>query len=77
MVNMLNDQFDGGELSFSYIDTEADNSLSTYPAIEQVIMNGYTFPVTVINDTPYLAGALDYIAVTEIINDLRQSSKAV
>jgi hypothetical protein len=36
-------------------------------------MNGYSFPITVINETPYLAGALDYMAVSEIIDDLRQS----
>jgi disulfide oxidoreductase YuzD len=74
MVDMLQRQFADSELSFTYIDTEKNDSLSVYPTIEQVIMNGYSFPVTVINETPYLAGALDYMAVTDIINDLRQSS---
>jgi len=69
MVDYLSKEFEKGQVNFSYIDTEG-HELSEYPLIEKVIMNGYSFPVTVINDTPYLAGAIDAQAVSEIIQDI-------
>lgn len=59
----------GQAITFSFIDT-TDKDLAAFPEIEKVIMHGYSFPVTVINDTPYLAGAIDRQAVAEIINDI-------
>lgn len=69
MVDYLSKDFDDSQVNFSYIDTEG-HELSEYPVIEKVIMNGYSFPVTVINDTPYLAGAIDAQAISEIIQDI-------
>ena len=73
MVDILKGKYKEDEISFSFVNTE-DQSLVDFPAIERVIMNGYSFPITVINETPYLAGALDAQAVTEIIDDLRQAT---
>ena len=69
MAARLRAKYEPEEVSFSFINTEG-KSLSEYPDIEKVIMNGYSFPITVINDTPYLAGAVDGDAVEEIIAEI-------
>ena len=70
MIALLKNRYNEDDINYSFINTENQN-LADYPAIERVIMNGYSFPIIVINDTPYLAGALDFQAVAEIIDEMR------
>ena len=72
MVAMMRQKYAPEEVSFAFINTEG-KSLSVYPDVEKVIMNGYSFPITVINDTPYLAGAVDGDAIEEIIGEINGS----
>lgn len=69
MVEFLGIRY-GESVSFKFINTD-DGSISDYPEIEKVIMNGYAFPITEINNTPYLAGAVDPDAIMEIIAEIR------
>ncbi len=73
MVSLLTPKYAEGEIAFQFVNTEG-KSLSDYPEIEKVIMNGYSFPITVINDTPYLAGAVDPDAVEEIIIEINDAA---
>jgi len=70
MVANMREKYGETEVSFAFINTEG-KSLSDFPEIEKVIMNGYSFPITVINETPYLAGAVDGDAVEEIIQEIQ------
>lgn len=58
------------QLNINYIDTGGIN-LSAYPAVEKVIRAGYSFPITVINGTPCLAGVISLDSITEIISEMQ------
>jgi disulfide oxidoreductase YuzD len=74
MVDIVSKKFNPDEVEFKFTDT-TEKDLAEFPIIERVIMNGYSFPVTVINDTPYLAGAIDSQAIEEIVADLREEAQ--
>lgn len=57
-------------LSLKFIDTGGVN-LSAYPNVEKVIRGGYSFPITVVNGSPRLAGAISLESIVEIITDLQ------
>ncbi len=57
------------KVSCSYIDTR-DSGFDGYPQIVNIVRMGYTFPITVINGKPRLAGAVPAEAVESIIDEL-------
>jgi len=57
-------------LSIEFIDT-GGIKLSSYPEVEKVIRAGYSFPVTVVNGSPRLAGSISLESVIEIITELQ------
>ncbi len=69
MKKTLLDKYDSQLLDFQYIDT--GDKLTEFPEIQRVISAGYPFPLTVVNGTPRLAGAISTESVTEIIEDLK------
>ncbi len=69
MVANMRERYNEEEVAFSFVNTEG-KPLGDFPTIEEVIMKGYAFPITVINGTPYLAGAIDKEAVEEILAEI-------
>jgi len=69
MKKDLLDKYDAETLSLIFIDTDGAN-LAAYPEVEKVIHAGYSFPVTVINGAPRLAGAISTDFIIEIITEL-------
>lgn len=57
-------------LSLEYIDTDG-GQLSQYPDVEKVVRAGYSFPITVINGAPRLAGAVASDAIIEIVTEMQ------
>jgi disulfide oxidoreductase YuzD len=72
MKNVLVDQFGEETLSFEYIDTGSDN-LANFPEIEKVINAGYSFPITVVNGNPRLAGGIPMDSIIQIICELQSN----
>ncbi|MDD3269573.1 MAG: hypothetical protein PHX14_09645 [Syntrophomonadaceae bacterium] len=70
MKKTLLDQYGEEKLSLEFIDT-GDVKLADYPEVEKVIQAGYSFPITVVNGSPRLAGAISPDSVVEIITDLQ------
>lgn len=58
-------------MSIEFVDTDGAK-LSSYPEVEKVIRAGYSFPVTVINGSPRLAGSISVESVIEIITELQK-----
>jgi len=59
-------------LSIEFIDTSGVK-LSSYPVVEKVIRAGYSFPITVINDSPRFAGSISTDSVIEIITEIQKA----
>jgi disulfide oxidoreductase YuzD len=57
-------------LSIEFIDTSGVK-LSSYPEVEKIIRAGYSFPITVIDGSPRLAGSISVDSVIEIITELQ------
>ncbi|MDD3365180.1 MAG: hypothetical protein PHZ03_09385 [Syntrophomonas sp.] len=66
----LLDKYGEETLSLKFIDTGGVN-LSAYPEVEKVIRAGYSFPITVVNGSPRLAGAISAESLIEIITELQ------
>jgi len=67
--NLL-DKYGPERLSLQYIDTGGIN-LSAYPEVEKVIRAGYSFPITVANGAPRLAGNISEESIIKIIPELQ------
>ncbi|PKM78092.1 MAG: hypothetical protein CVU90_03445 [Firmicutes bacterium HGW-Firmicutes-15] len=70
MEKALLEKYGAEALSLAFLDTGGVN-LTAYPELEKVIRAGYSFPVTVINGTPRLAGSISTDAIIEIIKELK------
>lgn len=70
MKKILLNKYGEEILSLEFIDT-GGVKLSAYPEVEKVIRAGYSFPVTVVNGKPRLAGAISLDSVVEIITELQ------
>jgi hypothetical protein len=57
-------------LSIEFIDT-GGVKLGSYPEVEKIIRAGYSFPITVIDGSPRLAGSISVDSVIEIITELQ------
>lgn len=57
-------------LSLEYIDTDG-GQLAQYPEVEKVVRAGYSFPITVINGSPRLAGAVAFDPIVEIVTEIQ------
>ena len=55
-------------ITFDFIDTGGVN-LSACPEVEKVIRAGYSFPVTVINGSPCLAGVISAYSIIAFIGE--------
>lgn len=53
----------------TYVDTR-ETGFNDYPQIMNVVRMGYSFPITVINGKPRLAGAVPAEAVESIIDEI-------
>ncbi len=73
MKKTMLEKFGEEALSLAFIETEGVD-MSRFPEVEKVIRSGYTFPITSINGSPRLAGALSIDSIAEIITEL-QSNK--
>lgn len=70
MKKMLFNKYGEETLNLEFIDT-ADARLADYPEVEKVIQAGYPFPITVINGSPRLAGAISPDSIDQIIIELK------
>lgn len=70
MKKALLEKYGQETLSLELIDT-GGVKLGSYPEVEKVIRAGYSFPITVVNDTPRLAGSISLDSVVEIITELQ------
>ena len=59
------------QINIELIDT-GGVKLSDYPEVEKVIRAGYSFPITVINGSPYLAGAISADSIIDVISELQK-----
>ncbi len=66
MKSVLLNKFEGVDLEFQYVDTEA-SSLSQYQEVEKVVQAGYQFPITLVNGVPRWAGGMPIDSMTEVI----------
>jgi disulfide oxidoreductase YuzD len=66
----LLDKFGEKDLSLEFIDMDKANP-SDFPEIEKVIQAGYSFPVTVVNGSPRLAGGISLDSIAKIIMELQ------
>ncbi|MDO4539696.1 MAG: hypothetical protein Q4B48_01155 [Syntrophomonadaceae bacterium] len=57
-----------GQIECEYIDT-AEQDLSMFPEVEDVVKRGYSFPLTAINGTLRLAGVIAPDAIVEILDE--------
>lgn len=71
MRNALLQKYGPQDLSMEFIDTEGKD-LAEYPQVQKVIQSGYSFPITVVNGSPRLAGAIPADALIEIIDELNK-----
>lgn len=70
MKKVLLEKFGEEALSFEFIETGGVD-LARFPEVEKVIRAGYSFPITLINESPRLAGAISIDSMTEIIKELQ------
>jgi len=73
MKKELVDRFGETALSLEFIDTGGVN-LAAYPEVERVIQAGYSFPITVINGSPRLAGGMPVDSIIQIVTDLQSEA---
>lgn len=73
MKRVILKEYGEENIKLEFIDTGGVN-LSAYPEIEKIIRAGYSFPITAINGSPYLAGALSLESVVEIITELQANA---
>ncbi|PKM75749.1 MAG: hypothetical protein CVU90_16050 [Firmicutes bacterium HGW-Firmicutes-15] len=73
MKKTMLEKFGDEALSLTFIDTGGVD-LARFPEVEKVIRSGYTFPVTLVNGSPRLAGAISTDSITEIITELQNDN---
>ncbi|MGR6835341.1 hypothetical protein [Syntrophomonas erecta] len=61
--------FTDEQVTIRFIDT-VGTDISRYPLVDKTIRQGYSFPITVINDIPRLAGEVSSQAIINMIADL-------
>lgn len=69
MKTALGAKYGDEQVEFKYIDTR-DTGFGDYPQIVSVVRMGYSFPITVVNGKPRLAGAVPADAVEGIIEEI-------
>jgi len=72
MKKELVDRFGETDLSLEFIDTGGVN-LSAFPEVEKVIRAGYSFPITLVNGNPRLAGGISAESIIQIVTDLQSN----
>jgi len=70
MKKVLLNKYGEEKLSLEFIDT-GGVKLAAYPEVEKVIRAGYSFPITVVNGSSRLAGAISVDSITEIITEIQ------
>jgi len=75
MKQALLSKYGEEKISLEFIETGGVN-LSAYPEIEKIIRAGYSFPITVINGSPRLAGAISAESIVEIINEMEEEKQS-
>ena len=70
MKKILSNKYDGETISLEFIDT-GGVKLGSYPEVEKVIRAGYSFPITVVNGTPRLAGSISADSIMEVISEIQ------
>ncbi len=70
MKKVLVNKYGEDSLNLEFIDT-ANAKLEAYPEVEKVVRAGYPFPITVINGSARLAGAISPDSIDQIITELQ------
>ncbi len=70
MKKALLDKFGEDPLSLEFIDTGGVD-MGRFPEVEKVIRAGYSFPITLINGAPRLAGGISLDSISKIIKGLQ------
>ncbi|MBC7075838.1 MAG: DUF1462 family protein [Syntrophomonadaceae bacterium] len=69
LVKAIQEEYSEEVVETRYIDTTREG-LAKYPVVARLTTTGYSFPITVINGKPRLAGNVHIASIFEIINEI-------